>query len=160
MPIGSHNMLTTAYGSPTCTCSRCMYAMTGALTPAATTFSEATAEAHSGFTRKMILDKRRHHSTSNMGTLVTTTTCVIDHTHRSHRLPGNVHRQHDHHHDTARFACADTLTLTEVGEDIDCCLLSRLTSRLISSSRPLFLCTLLGLCSVGSFRHARVAVWC
>ena len=61
-----------------------MYAMTGALTPAATTFSEATAEAHSGFTRKMILDKRRHHSTSNMGTLVTTTTCVIDHTHRSH----------------------------------------------------------------------------
>ena len=59
---------------------RCMYAMTGALTPAATTFAEATAEAHSGFTRKMILDKRRHHSTSNMGTLVTTTTCVIDHT--------------------------------------------------------------------------------
>ena len=43
-----------------------MYAMTGALTPAATTFAEATAEAHSDCTRKMILDVRRHHSTSDM----------------------------------------------------------------------------------------------
>ena len=78
-----------------------MYAMTGALTPAATTFAEATAEAHSGFTRKMILDKRRHHSTSDMGTLVTTTTassithafpatCIANMTprrHRTFRLP-------------------------------------------------------------------------
>ena len=142
-----------------------MYATTGALTPAATTFAETTAEAHSGFTRKMILDKRRHHSTSDMGTLVTTTTCVIDHT----RLPGNVHRQHDHHDDTARFACADALTLTEIGEDSvsDCRLLSRLLSsllsplisrlisRLLSTSSPLYSPR-----TVGSFRHARVAVWC
>ena len=45
-----------------------MHAMTGALTPAATTFAEVTAEAHSDCTRKMILDVRRHHSTSDMGT--------------------------------------------------------------------------------------------
>ena len=78
-----------------------MYAMTGALTPAATTFAEVTAEAHSDCTRKTILDMRRHHSTSDMGTLVTTTTCVINHTafpatcianmtprrHRTFRLP-------------------------------------------------------------------------
>ncbi len=73
-------MLTTAYGSPTCSDTMHVYAMTGALTQAATTFVDATAEAHSGCTRKTILDKRRHHSTSHMGTLVTTTTCVIDHT--------------------------------------------------------------------------------
>ena len=50
MPIGSHNMLTTAYGSPTCSDTMHVYAMTGALTQAATTFVDATAEAHSGCT--------------------------------------------------------------------------------------------------------------
>jgi hypothetical protein len=58
MSIGSHNMLTTAYGSPTCSDTMHVYAMTGALTQAATTFVDATAEAHSGCTRKTILDKR------------------------------------------------------------------------------------------------------
>ena len=104
MPIGSHNMLTTAYGSPTCSDTMHVYAMTGALTQAATTFVDATAEAHSGCTRKTILDKRRHHSTSNMGTLVTTTTCLMRH--RSRRLPGNVHRQHDHHATTPHVSFA------------------------------------------------------
>jgi len=79
-----------------------MYAMTGALTPAATTFAEVTAEAHSDCTRKMILDVRRHHSTSDMGTRSSPpqqrhrshtafpATCIANMTprrHRTFRLP-------------------------------------------------------------------------
>ena len=81
---------------------RCMYAMTGALTPAATTFAEVTAEAHSDCTRKTILDMRRHHSTSDMGTRSSPpqqrhrshtafpATCIANMTprrHRTFRLP-------------------------------------------------------------------------
>ena len=73
------------------------------------TYANATAEAHSG---KMILDKRRHHSTSDICTLITATT---------YASPITVLRATCIATPATRFACTHELTLTggQVDEGID-----------------------------------------
>ena len=92
-----------------------------------TTYAVATAEVHSGCTRKTFLmaSPRQFERYALPCTLVTTVACVPVHTctnmrHRSHRPPGNVHRQTTAMTLATRFARAHALTLTDrqVGEAI------------------------------------------